>query len=84
MSTIKEEFEDQTRHARKNINQKNPEQQTPLHLAAIFDHEKVIRYLIEEGAIIDALSEHDDTPLHLSIKYFLLLYFLSYFWLIST
>ena len=42
------------------------DQRTPLHLAARFGHVRVVEWLIENGADVNALAYHNFTPLHLT------------------
>lgn len=37
---------------------------TPLHMAAVFGHEKVAEILVRNGANIDVLNRNRHTPLH--------------------
>ncbi len=51
-----------------NVNARNPELQTPLHLAAIHnDYPEVIKALIEGGANVNARDNIGRTPLHLAM-----------------
>jgi ankyrin repeat protein len=36
---------------------------TPLHTAAEFGNPEMVRWLLERGAVVDALNEHEETPL---------------------
>lgn len=41
---------------------------TPLHIAAKFGHLKIVRYLIEKSANVNAKNLNGDTPLHLALN----------------
>lgn len=51
-----------------NVNTKNDDGQTPLHLAAQEERTEAIQLLIEKGADIKAKDNYDQTPLHLATK----------------
>ncbi|KAL6254433.1 hypothetical protein P5V15_014482 [Pogonomyrmex californicus] len=48
------------------VNVKNKDMKTPLHCAAQFAREDVLKYLLENGAEVDALKRADWTPLMLA------------------
>ncbi|XP_011635023.1 ankyrin repeat domain-containing protein 16-like isoform X2 [Pogonomyrmex barbatus] len=48
------------------VNVKNKDMKTPLHCAAQFAREDVLKYLLEKGAEVDALKRADWTPLMLA------------------
>ena len=52
----------------KRLNAKDEKNNTPLHLAALNGHIKVVKNLIENGADINAKNINDDTPLHISAR----------------
>ncbi|XP_071965136.1 transient receptor potential cation channel subfamily A member 1-like isoform X2 [Antedon mediterranea] len=45
---------------------KDNQNQTPLHKAAMFDHEELVKLLINEGASVDPVDTHNRTPLLLA------------------
>ncbi|OXA64028.1 Transient receptor potential cation channel subfamily A member 1 [Folsomia candida] len=42
------------------------QRRAPLHYASMFDHYNLVEYLIEQGAIVNALDKEKRTPLHLA------------------
>src|SRR6266545_2358708 len=50
------------------VNSSDYDKNTPLHLAAIHDHVEAVKFLLENGANIDAQNSSDMTPLHLAAK----------------
>lgn len=50
------------------VNIKNKQGATPLHIAAEEGHLKIIEFLVERKAKVDALDEHSNTPLSSSRK----------------
>ncbi len=49
------------------ITRKSPDSsETPLHVAARFDHVVVVKWLLENGADVNAQAYNDFTPLHLT------------------
>lgn len=46
------------------VNSKNVNGETPLHLAAYYGHEMLVRLLLENGADIEAIDASGETPLH--------------------
>ena len=51
------------------VNAKDKYENTPLHLAAIYDHKEVAELLIAEGADVNAKDVDVTTPLDLAIKW---------------
>ena len=47
-----------------NVNAKNEQNRTPLHIAAWLGHREIVSLLITKGAIIDARDNDNYTPLH--------------------
>ena len=43
---------------------------TPLHLAALGGHKKIVKILINSGALINPINLHGKTPIDLAIKQF--------------
>ncbi|OCT84861.1 CARD- and ANK-domain containing inflammasome adapter protein [Xenopus laevis] len=52
----------------KNVDDKNVWRKTPLHLAAEHGHSDLINLLLQNGAVINALDNNRDTPLHCACK----------------
>ncbi|XP_033126136.1 transient receptor potential cation channel subfamily A member 1-like [Anneissia japonica] len=48
------------------LEMKDSQHQTPIHKAAMFDHEELVRFLINEGSNIDPVDKHNRTPLLLA------------------
>lgn len=46
------------------MNVTNMGDDTPLHLAAAHNHRSVMKLLIDTRAVVDAVNEHGNTPLH--------------------
>lgn len=65
---IKEETKKSGIDFLKYVDQLNPENQAPIHLAARYNRTEVIKYLVEEGAWIDIPGEDKNTPLHIAVK----------------
>ena len=51
-----------------NINAKDTDEQTPLHIACEKGHLPIVEYLLEKGADIEAKDKWQNTPLHFSFK----------------
>jgi ankyrin repeat protein len=49
-----------------NVNEKNRDGQTLLHVALSYGHTSIAKLLIDEGADIDAIDRSERTPLHLA------------------
>ncbi len=49
-----------------NVNAKDAENQTPLHIAAEHGHVEMAAVLLEAGAKVDAINKNGETPLHLA------------------
>ena len=54
--------------AEANINAKNKDGNTPLHLAAREGHENVVKLLVEAGVDIKAKDKYGNTPLHFAAR----------------
>ena len=48
------------------INARNSDGETPLHLAAVNGHDKMIKYIVDHGAIVNSLTLAHDSPLNLA------------------
>lgn len=46
------------------VTKRDSDQQTPLHVAARFNHTSVVKWLLENGADVDAQAYNQFTPLH--------------------
>ena len=65
---IKEDVESKGIDIMRIIDQPNSENQCPIHLAARYNRENVVKFLYEEGAWIDKPGEDKNTPLHIAVK----------------
>jgi ankyrin repeat protein len=50
------------------VTKRDSDSQTPLHVAARFNHIEVVKWLLENGADVDAQAYNRFTPLHLTKK----------------
>ena len=48
------------------VAKRDSDQRTPLHVAARFNHTSVVKWLLENGADVDAQAYNRFTPLHLT------------------
>ena len=53
---------------KKDINEKDEREQTPLHVAALHGHEKIARLLVESGANKEAKVKDEWTPLYIAVQ----------------
>ncbi len=51
-----------------NINCKNLEGCTPLHLAASSGHVNIVSYLVDHGAFVNCQDDEGDAPLHYAVR----------------
>ena len=56
-------------HSNANIEAKDEDQLTPLHLAALYRHRDIVDLLLDQNADIEAKDEDQLTPLHLAALY---------------
>ncbi len=52
-----------------NVNEKNEDGHTPLHLAAQSGHKRIVELLIDKGSDVNAKNDDGDTPLDVAIKF---------------
>ena len=52
-----------------NVNEKNEDGYTPLHLAAQSGHKRIVELLIDKGSDVNAKNDDGDTPLDVAIKF---------------
>ncbi len=57
-----------TSHPGINLNKKDENGETALHLAVANNDPLAIKMLVKEGAVVDAVNKDGDTPLHLAVK----------------
>jgi len=50
------------------VNVSNVASYTPLHSCAAMNHIKMVQYLVENGADVNALTKHGNTPYALALK----------------
>ena len=58
----------EVREALPKIHQWEP-RQSPLHMAAVFGHDDMVKELLDAGADVNALSATKATPLHKAVDY---------------
>ncbi len=51
-----------------NIDLKNGTESTPLHIAAFCRQTEAVRYLVNQGAKVNATNQYDETPLYYAIR----------------
>ena len=59
----------QTAVMNRNLNYRFDDGQTPLHIASIFGHTPVIRYLLENNALTNVQDSSGASPLHEAVRY---------------
>lgn len=52
------------------VNEKSFNGTTPLHLAALYGHTEIVKYLISAGADVNAKTDIGDTPLRSAVKFY--------------
>ncbi len=50
------------------VTRRDSESQTPLHVAAQFNHTEVVKWLLDKGADVNAQAYNRFTPLHLTVQ----------------
>ncbi len=56
-------------HVKLDVNSKNVENETALHLVSYYGYMSTVDYLVENGAQVDARDKNNDMPLHIAASY---------------